>query len=214
MKSKFLILVIGCFLCLSYVTAQVDTSAPTKEDALNFIKKVYNENYELGGLKRIDVRLDGCYLNISINYYDGPIHENHYGDFTDNIKINLSEVRLVDMPDYDKTGIGQEYEYSGVNSISHLEATEGAAITYNNIINSNGEKDDEYSRDSPFPYEMGFYYINGESNHDELYTRIIDISNSNVYKIKELGQRLTKAYQFLINACGGGKVKDDSNDKF
>jgi hypothetical protein len=182
---------------ISIVKAQSDQSAPTKEDAVSFLKMVEIKTHDIPpqriGVKghfsitNIDLSLNGCILNYTYNFnYLNYDHSEPDESSIFSFSIDLSKVGA----SKDTATICSTLDGKGFfGSLIHVGSLTKDAIraTYNG---------------GPF------------TNAD--YRDCLDIFDGYDSNFKENNyvDRALKALKFLIKECGGGKVTIDPDSKF
>ncbi len=173
------------FLFISITShAQTATTAPTTDDAINFINKVLLNNYWLlkdnsYPVKTVIVSLQDCHLIVKETkpFTGSP-------DFATTTSIDLTECNVAKMR-YDKSA-----DIPAADSMSIMNSLGEKAIT---ITKS-------YNHKSLAPEELTvFKFV---------------LLNNYAVKSNNYQARLERALEFLVNSCGGSGTNKDNNDKF
>jgi hypothetical protein len=184
-----------CFV-INISKAQTDQSAPTKQDALDFINKVLKEfpgtestNSGDGStvFPTITATLDGCHLTFKSDF-SFP----NTGDNTTWVASRITIINLSSVYTTDNTNLNS--------------ATDGDIIRFYNAhtVKPNGKVN---WSGPPHQDSIASFWIG------ELLFRS-HIEEPAQFKDQHYDDRFTKAVMFLVKACGGGKMKVDATQKF
>ena len=172
------------FLFISITSIAQTNTAPTKQDAVDFINKVLLNNYWLlkdnsYPVKTITVSIQDCHLTIkeAKPFTGSP-------DFATTTIIDLTQCSVAKTP-YDKSA-----DIATCDSMSIITNLGDNGIT---IAKSYNHKTDPPDNMPSFKFVLLGNYVVKTNNYQA---------------------RLEKALEFLVNSCNGGGVKQDSNDKF
>jgi hypothetical protein len=212
-KILLTLLLIFLFNCFT-AKAQTDPSAPTQQDAIDFLNKAAKEcgcfgsTVTYGTIKGMTYSLQGCMLIIVMDYEQDAAngYNGDYNEIEIQEKINLSLVYLKHESLY----------FTAKNGVSYPD---GASII--NIISNN--KGDIYNH-----YYCQDYKSNGKKRTDpNIYEKIPNdysfletfdqnglCGKSSIFESQHYADRIFKALDFLVISCGGGKIKVDATEKF
>ena len=188
-----------CLLGTVRVEAQKDTAAPTKEDAVGFIQKLYREygskSQSLYGYTNTEdsiiMWLDSCRLNIVHKMVSVTPDMNRFR-FVKTVTINTLDLSLIKLED------------------GRLEALERNGIVRQSISYHKDKEKQEFKMGHQEPRES----INNLSISVLADVVLPSPGENTSYDAHNYDERLNKAFDFLIKAFGGGTIKTDANEKF
>jgi hypothetical protein len=180
---KQLLFVIFLFIALTS-NAQTAITAPTNDDAINFINKVLLNNYWLlkdnsYPVKTVVVSLQDCHLIIkeAKPFAGSP-------DFSTTTTIDLAQCKVI------KTRYDKSADIPAADSMSLINSMGDNAITLTK----------SYNHKSSAPEDLTvFKFV---------------LLNNYAVKSNNYQARLERALEFLANSCGGSGTNKDNNDKF
>jgi len=184
--------------------------APTKQDALDFINKVltaypplqYTDDMSQKIIAHMTATMDGCKLILTSNWNSPP--SPNLG-FSSDCTSYTTTVDIIDLSSVYYTD-GHAFKSNANGDIVN--------IYHNEVRKANGKI--KWSTSDPK------YYPGGDNHHIATGIAIDNVINGAreqaerdpAYINNHYDDRIFKAMLFLVKACGGGKMKVDSNDKF
>ncbi|HTB53215.1 MAG TPA: hypothetical protein VK718_10625 [Ferruginibacter sp.] len=195
-------LLFSVFLLFTIVANAQTDAAPTNEDAVNFINKVYNECGKTEEMWcDLQFSIEGCHLlcqSTSIKgNKSGRSDEKAYKSI-DTYDIDLSLVKMNNDELYPTS--------SGAIKLHDIFIVSKRDVYFSTTTDCNSIKwsNHPYSDETSSLNSVLIWWVGGKQ---------LDLDGE-IFKSNNYGERLDKAFTFLINTCGGGEAKKDPNDKF
>lgn len=196
-------------LIFSHICNAQGNEAPKREDAVNFIQKIYTDYTEANRvewhLDTVAVKLTNCILTLKF-----VLNKSHKYI----IKLDVSRLMV-----YNFQVRGVHGGFVPITKIIASLATRPVWI-YNSLDRDhpNGKYVseflpldlDEYRTESEFDRAMDDAY---KTNNDYTFSPV-SINKNVTFKDNNYEKRLCNAFDFLIKSCGGGKPKIDPTEKF